>query len=300
MVGRLVSSRKVLVTGAGGFVGGRVATDLEAHGYRVTRVVRRLTGAAGEVLWDICADVPPKVLALKLDVIVHCAANVGTTDRSGAMQEIHVDGTRRVLDAAPHARMIHISTAAVYPGGHAGPFEPADATGADLRDDYARTKWAAEQVVREDAARTGREAVILRPSLIFGEGDRTVVPGLRGAVFARRLWLPDGGRVLWSVTPVELLVATIREEVEALAGAGGNFRVRNAVAAEPVRLGDLFEDLMEADADRPLRVASFPGWLMRALGSVNDAFTHVFAPRKDPIFTRSSIAYVTEARVLSV
>ena len=289
----------VLVTGAGGFVGAAACDALEARGHRVTRVVRRPTGKRGAVRWDVTEPAPDAVTGARFDVVVHCAGRPGTTDRTGDLERLHVGGTRNALASAPAARFIHISTASVYPGDAPSPLRPEDATGDGLRDDYARTKWGAEQAVRVEAERNGRAAVILRPSLVYGPGDRTLVPNLRSAVFAGRLWLPAAGAYRWSVTPVATLVDAIVREVEATRSAtGGAVPTRNVVLPEPVMLGDLFLELASADAGKELRLGSLPAGVMRAAGALTEALYRVFRPRTNPMFTRAAIAYTTEDRVL--
>src|SRR2546426_93586 len=97
---------------------------------------------------------------------------------------VNVDGTRLAVDAArtAGARLIHISSVAVYAGSAAYPatperrdedfpFQPIAAP-----DFYARSKRMAEDVVREAATHRDFAVAALRPTVIYGERDRLFTP----------------------------------------------------------------------------------------------------------------------------
>ena len=113
-------------------------------------------------------------LAGRVTDIVHSAASVSFTDPLEDMRRINVEGTRRVLDLAERCnehgglrRFSHISTAYVA-GTQEGDFrESVLDVGQDFHNDYERTKFEAEKLVRE---RRGRLPVrVMRPSIIVGE-----------------------------------------------------------------------------------------------------------------------------------
>ena len=129
----------VIVTGASGLVGRHVVRALQRRGTPVISVGRAsatpgagtagataasassAAGASGpppvhHVEWDIRDDEPVDVQALarRATAVVHCArlsADWGSPDEFHA---VNTAGTRRVLDTFAHARIIHLSSAAVY------------------------------------------------------------------------------------------------------------------------------------------------------------------------------------------
>lgn len=160
---------RVLVTGASGFVGGRVVEMLLQSGAAVavaairswSRAARVARFASEVAICDICDPVEVDKAVSGVDAIVHCAK---ADDR-----ETIVGGTRNLLEAAAkHGidRFVFLSTAEVYGADVRGDIQETDATEASGRL-YGDAKIEAEQVCREFHSR-GVKPTILRPSLIYG------------------------------------------------------------------------------------------------------------------------------------
>lgn len=158
---------RVLVTGAGGFIGGRVVEVLHQAGLAGVRPsVRRWASAPriGRLPVEIVqCDViePDQVDAAVAGVegIVHCA----TGDR-----EVIVDGTRNLLEAALRhrvRRVVYLSSVAVY--GEVSGQAPEESPLAGTGSEYADSKIEAERLCREYAGR-GLPVTILRPTIVYG------------------------------------------------------------------------------------------------------------------------------------
>ncbi len=190
------------MTGASGFVGGAVCRAAVAEGWEVHAYGRRAVSVPGATYrsWDLCGAA---VSVSEVDAVVHCAAAATDGGRAGEVWAANVIGTRRVLDAFPGARFVHVSSASVY-----DPFRPtvqaveAEAPVERYLNPYGASKAAAERVVLE----ARRDAVILRPHAVYGPGDTTLVPRLLENVRGGRLFVPGDGRVLLSMTSVDNLV----------------------------------------------------------------------------------------------
>lgn len=180
---------RVLITGATGFVGGRIAARLVAEGHDVTALVRSPSGTLGaagvEHVMRSLAEVGTDVLA-GTEAVVHTAAT--TTDDLVEARAVNRDGTARVLAAAVDAgvrRFVHLSTAAVYdrPGGAVEIDEDHPLVTPESRvRTYAVTKAEAEGVVRQAAGALATS--VLRPSAVLGAGETSTW----GTRFPRR-WL---------------------------------------------------------------------------------------------------------------
>lgn len=179
--GRL--GHKVLVTGAGGFVGGRVVRALLACRHAVRALVRpgaardNLAGLAAEVAEGDLLDPPSLAAALDgCDALVHCAADYRLwVPAPDAMLRVNVDGTRTLMRAALAAgitRIVHTSSVAAL----GGPTEDVPARLAAMIGPYKRSKFLAEEVVRGMVAEDGLPAVIVNPSTPVGPGDRRPTP----------------------------------------------------------------------------------------------------------------------------
>ena len=153
---------KVLVTGAGGFVGRRVVAALQEAGVPVVAAYR--SPPAGGRALDV---LDPKTLAVAMpgiETVVHTAVG-GPRDT-----RVIVDGTRNTLAAARAAgvkRFVQLSSVAVYGAvhGHVDEDTPIDRPhGA-----YGAAKVAAEAACH--AAADAMAVAIMRPTLIYGPGS---------------------------------------------------------------------------------------------------------------------------------
>ncbi|MCJ7826959.1 MAG: NAD-dependent epimerase/dehydratase family protein [Demequinaceae bacterium] len=299
---RSTPSRTVAVTGAGGFVGGAIAADLEAAGHRVVRLARRpIPGQPDAVLWDLRHEYAGTAPLPKVDAIVHCAASLATFDSDHTLRAANVDGTRRILEAWPGVPLVFVSSASVYPsrvGGHAT--REDEATGEGLHDAYSRSKLEAERVLEEEAEGSGRPLTILRPSIIYGPGDRTVLPNLRRLRLWRWVLLP-GGRSRWSMTPVDLLSDAARAAVGSMKGeSASGTRVVNVAEEPPERVCDLFRRLLEEEAGRRHWVIPIPVWVMQVYAAIVEAVWRLLRIKRAPVVTRSAVRYISEERILDV
>ena len=190
-----------LVTGAGGFVGSNLVDHLHARGYRVRAMVRKpeqaaaLQGRADEVaVADITdpASLPPAVAGV--DGVFHVAAifrQEGVPDAT--FHAINVEGVRNIFEAAIAAgvpRIVHTSTNGVHsdvdvpPANETAPFKPADI--------YQRTKLEGERVAMRyfEEGRIG--GVALRPTMIWGPGDRRMFKLFRMIATGRFFYIGPG------------------------------------------------------------------------------------------------------------
>ncbi|MFC9505297.1 NAD-dependent epimerase/dehydratase family protein [Streptomyces sp. NPDC057002] len=245
-------SVRVLLTGSTGFVGRAVLRRLlgasGADGRRVeVRAVARAVPAGMDeragVEW-VCADLTdPASLhgaANGTDVLVHLACRV-----SGGAEECertNVGGTRAIVDEARRARVgrvVHLSTAAVYgPGPHRG--IPVDGVVPAPVSAASRTRLAAERIALDAGA------VVLRPGLVLGPGDRWVVPAL-GELLRRVPARWDGGHGLLSAVDVDDLARLVAALVTAPDSGAVASGVHHASHPVPVRNGDLMARLAELD-----------------------------------------------------
>jgi 2-alkyl-3-oxoalkanoate reductase len=293
-------SPTVAVTGAGGFVGGAVAADLEAAGHRVVRLARRpIPGHPDTVLWDLRREYEGETPLPKVDAVVHCAASLATFDADHTLWAANVEGTRRILEAWPGVPLVFLSSASVYPPSVRGkPLREGDVTGEGLHDAYSRSKFEAEGALEEEAARTQRPLTILRPSIIYGPGDRTILPSIRRMRLWRWVFLP-GGASRWSMTPVGLLSEAVCAAVGSMTPGSGTCIV-NVAEEPPERIRDLFRRLMEEDSGRRLWVVPIPIWVMKSYAAVVEAMWRLLRITRAPIITRSAIQYISEERILDL
>ncbi len=152
----------ILVTGGTGFVGREVVRQLAETGHSVRLLVRNPDRARELFPSTSCELVQGDILdkssletAMRgVRAVIHLVGIISECGGS-SYQQIHVEGTRNVIDAAKSAgvkRYLHMSAIGTRP--HA----PAP---------YHQTKWQAEEIVRS----SGLAWTIIRPSIIYGPKD---------------------------------------------------------------------------------------------------------------------------------
>lgn len=194
---------RVLVTGGTGLVGEPVIQALLARGDSVVAMVRsraaadKVTALGASPLRGTVEDPRTWEGITGIDGVIHSAALVAARTQWQNFFQVNVEGTRLAAATARRlrVRLVHISSVAVYgrqaadepPGSRS---EHAPLGPLEEHDFYARSKRLAEEMVRSEVA-VGLEAVILRPCVVYGEGDRLFLP--RMARVARFGLLPRIG-----------------------------------------------------------------------------------------------------------
>jgi dTDP-4-dehydrorhamnose reductase len=154
-----VSSRRLLVTGASGYLGGAVVRLAAATGWDAV-------GTSFSVPGDVRVDVRDPgavrdlVEAVRPDCIVHTAYVQDGPEAWGT----NVGGAANVarFASAAGARLVHVSTDLVFDGRAGRPYREDDP--AEPVIEYGRSKAAAETAV----AAADPTAVLVRTSLIYG------------------------------------------------------------------------------------------------------------------------------------
>lgn len=171
--------RTILVTGATGFTGGKLARRLATQGENVRALVRdrgkaqALAADGIDVRIGQLTSLNDVIAAARgCDQIHHIAAVFRTAGHPDSYyREVNVGGTRNVLEAARRVdceRVIHCSTGGVH--GHIAEPPASETYRFAPGDIYQRTKLEGE-LAAAAAARSGQRVTIVRPGPIYGEGD---------------------------------------------------------------------------------------------------------------------------------
>lgn len=181
---------KILLTGANGFVGGRLADYLSANSrFELTCAVRQHTLAADGRIFLIDSLSSDTDWAGALEgqrVVVHVAARAHimkdeVVDPLAEYRKVNVEGTLNLARQAAEAgvkRFVFISSIKVNGEGtrRGIPFTAEDSPAPE--DAYGVSKMEAEQGLWEVARETGMDLVIIRPPLVYGPGVKGNFAGL--------------------------------------------------------------------------------------------------------------------------
>jgi nucleoside-diphosphate-sugar epimerase len=170
----------VLVTGASGFIGGRLAEVLaHEHGARVIGLGRHFRTAAPEgVQHEVCdLEDTPRLHGLLegQEVVFHVAAWLPRRDEdSETAHAINVTATESLVRAAANAgcrRVVHVSSVASYGLPDFDVITEDSPLDTEQRDLYGRTKALGELAARRTAQEAGIELVVVRPGMVYGPGS---------------------------------------------------------------------------------------------------------------------------------
>lgn len=201
--------RRVLITGASGFIGRALADAFRAAGSEVVGIDRVADPARGVEAGDTTDPSGWQWLAEDCDVIVHTAAVVSNAVDADEQWRVNVLGTRRVLDvaaAAGVARVVHLSSIRAFSDVR---FPPGVQESYPVRPDgnpYVDTKIASEHVALQAHAAGETAVVIVRPGDVYGPGSQPWVLKPLEAIRARQFMLPAMGRGIHSPVFVDDLV----------------------------------------------------------------------------------------------
>ena len=204
---------RIAITGATGFVGGRLVPAMLARGWRVKALCRRPPPPGFWSQWpelalgDLADRESLAALVADVDVVVHLAGAIKARNRQGFF-EVNEAGVERLATSLGSARLILVSSLAAR--------EPT-------LSDYAASKRAGE----EAASRICEGSLtILRPPAIYGPGDRETLPLFRLAAFspvAPRLGPAQGRVALCHVDEVvHALCALAAQPLNGLFALGGS------------------------------------------------------------------------------
>ena len=210
-----LSGARVLVTGASGFLGGRLVERLVLeYGAQVRVLVRRVMSAVPVARFPVdivVGDVlDPQALAISAEgcaVVFHCAKGKGPDPV--LRRAVDVDGAGHVVEAARRtgARVVHVSTMAVYQRPREGLFDEStpDVPKGDL---YSDTKLEGEQMALTRGAQYGVPVVVVQPAIIYGPNAPCAFEMLN-ELRTTRVILPDGGLGICNLVYVDDVVTAL-------------------------------------------------------------------------------------------
>jgi nucleoside-diphosphate-sugar epimerase len=292
-------NQRVLITGANGFIGGRLAERLaQEEGAVVRGLVRRVGATIHESLQIVIGDITDADAVRRAvegcEVVVHCAAKQGR-GKLDDFRRVNVEGTLNLLRAARAAnvaRFIHVSTINVHgfpPPRDANADSPLVFTG----DRYSISKAEGERAARRFARENNLPLVVIRPACTYGpRSDAWTMQPLRRVRRGAPVLIGKGDGICNAVyidNLIDLIVLALKNDAaigQAFIGAEGRGVTWREFYATYARMVGMDH------------VNALPRWAMLAAATASEVLARVTG--RAPFLSRSSIAFYSHHVVYDI
>ena len=296
--------KKVLVTGATGFLGKYVVEELVEHGYQVrafgrnSQVGRSLENSSVSFFQGNLTKADDVLEACKgMDLVVHAGALSTVWGPWEDFYQANVLGTRYVLEACRQTgiqRLVYISSPSIY----AAPkdqlaIKESDAPEENNLNNYIRSKLASEKLFKDYP---DVPIIILRPRGLFGIGDTSILP--RVINLSQKIGIPliGDGRQLMDMTCVENVALAIRLAIEAPEAKGEVYNITNG---EPRAFRDLLEESLTG-LDYPIKYRKIPAFLLSVIATSLEFLYKTLNLKGEPALTRYTYYLLRYSQTLDI
>ncbi len=266
---------QILLTGATGFIGGRLVPALLGAGHRVRCLVRSSSdtralealagsgsGSGSGVELHVGDLTDPGALTGAVagcELVIHSAAMVSDWGTVAEIRAANATASAALGRAAARAgvrRFLHLSTTDVYGNpGVRGVSE--EYVGSGFANWYSQTKREAEAALWQVGADSAMELVMLRPATVYGPGSVDVVGEMATALRGGYLPLIGGGRAVAGLVYVDNVVDAVLIALAAPA-AGATGEVFNVSDELDVTWREFLGDLASGLGCHPPRIRLAP------------------------------------------
>lgn len=296
--------KRVLVTGATGFLGKYLVEELINNGYEVVAQGRKeniLNNLKEQYKVNIlkCALNEIKNIDMNIDYVIHAAALSTVWGKWQDFYDSNVLGTENVIKFCLKnnvRRLIYVSSPSVY----SAKFDRFNIKEEDFDKNnklnfYIKSKILAENLINKIDNKK-LETVIIRPRGLFGIGDTSLVPRLINANSKIGIPLFNDGKNIVDITCVENVAYSLRLAMEKEEANGNIYNITNGDPTEFKNILDkLFTELEERANYRKMNIN-----LMYFVASVIELFYKLFRIYKEPMITKYTIATLGYSQSLNI
>lgn len=296
--------KRVLVTGATGFLGKYLVEELINNGYEVVAQGRKeniLNNLKEQYKVNIlkCSLNEIKNIDMNIDCVIHAAALSTVWGKWQDFYDSNVLGTENVIKFCLKnnvRRLIYVSSPSVY----SAKFDRFNIKEEDFDKNnklnfYIKSKILAENLINK-IDNQKLETVIIRPRGLFGIGDTSLVPRLINANSKIGIPLFNDGKNVVDITCVENVAYSLRLAMEKEEANGNIYNITNGDPTEFKNILDkLFTELEERANYRKMNIN-----LMYFVASVIELFYKLFRIYKEPMITKYTIATLGYSQSLNI
>jgi nucleoside-diphosphate-sugar epimerase len=293
----------VVVTGATGFLGSALVTELVKRQQPVHILVRDEKKARqqfGDAVTISPGDVTDEVQVQRAvagaTTIYHLAGRLyHPSIPAEVYRQTHVEGTRALLSACQGQtqlrRIVYVSTTGVY--GVTGETPAAEEASFAPTNPYEATKLEGEQLALKAYQEQGLPVTVVRPGLVYGPGDLHLL-GFFVSINKGLFRVIDGGKAFLHPVYIDDLIAALLLCAERSHAPGRSY---NIGGERPVTVRELATAIAHA-LGRELPAGSIPLWLANL---ASDIFAVMPGMKGEHApLTRSRVKFLTSSRIYDI
>lgn len=293
----------ILVTGATGFLGSALVTELLKQQQPVRILARdeaRARAQFGDAVDIVAGEITDTAQVQRavegVSIVYHLAGRLYHPSTPAELYyHTHVEGTRILLDACKGQtslqRIVHCSTTGVHgvtgrtPAAEDAPFAPTNP--------YEKSKLAGELLALQACTEDGLPVSVARPGLVYGPGDLHLL-GFFVSIKKGRPCLIDGGKALIHPIYIDDMTSAFLLCAQRPQAIGHSY---NIAGDHPVSFRELAEAIAHS-LGRPLPKGNIPLWLANL---ASDIFALIPGIKgENAPLTRSRVRFLTNNRVYDI
>ena len=296
--------KKVLVTGAYGFLGKYLIKELLDNGYSVVAFGRKkeeLDKLKQEnvetYVGDFCIKKDIINASKNVDFIIHAGALSTVWGKRENFINTNVEGTKNVLYACKKnniKRLVYVSSPSIY----SGKVDRFDIDENDFDEENKLNYYIESKIMAEKEIHKTKNVpfVIIRPRGLFGIGDTSIIPRLIKA--NRKIGVPlfNNGKNIVDITCVENVALALRLALESKKAVGNTYNITNG---EPREFKNILEELFK-QINEPPKYLKISLSLMYGVSSTIEFIYKIFHIYKEPMITKYNICTLGYSQTLNI
>lgn len=296
--------KKVLVTGAYGFLGKYLIKELLDNGYKVVAFGRKKSELdklkmknVETYVGDFCIKKDIVNASKDVDYIIHAGALSTVWGKRENFINTNVEGTKNVLYACKEnniKRLVYVSSPSIY----AGKMDRTNIKENDFNENNKLNYYIESKILAEKELNKNRDVdwVIIRPRGLFGVGDTSIIPRLIKVNSKIGIPLFNKGKNYVDMTCVENVAYALRLCLES---KNAVFNVYNITNDEPKCFKDLLEELFEKLGVKPKYIFININ-IMYFISCLIELFYKTFRIYKEPMITKYNICTLGYSQTLDI
>jgi len=273
---------------------------LQAHGFQVRALARKtsdvtkLTELGIEIVYGDLNDAESlRNATAGQRYVFHTAGKVSDWGARHEFFAANEGGTARMIEACKRSgveRLVYISSLSVLGLPRDGRMvDETTSYGTDAYDAYSASKIAGERLALLAHGQSGLSVTVVRPGVIWGNGDITIIPRFAALLRCGVMVYPGGGQNLIAMSHVRNLAAgAILAAQTAIAGG----QIYHITDGEELTARQALVSLAHAMGVPPPRL-SVPYWVMYGIGMIMELAAKVMGRIEPPAITRYAVRLVS-------